>query len=193
MYLNLGICKFSKLLKTSLFLYVLDNLVAIGGQRSHWIPSSNIEVIDLKNDESNCYPQSLPYKVFLHSSVYSPFLKGVVTCGGNDDDWTDLSKCIETKLNGSIAFPSMNLIRTRLTLTSISNYIFAIGGFARSRWKVATMETINLETDRQWSLQKIPFAVYSHCTVTLGNKIIVTGGEDYFLGVRKIDLFFNKK
>ena len=54
------------------------------------------------------------------------------------------------------------------------------------------METINLETDRQWLQQKIPFALYSHCTVTLGNKIIVTGGDDYYLGVRKIDLFLAK-
>ena len=72
----------------------------------------------------------------------------------------------------------MNLKRNRLTLTAISNYIIAIGGFGTNRRDIGNMEIINLEADRQWLQQNMPFSVYSHCTVALGNNIIVTGGEN---------------
>ena len=83
----------------------------------------------------------------------------------------------------------MNEGRNRLTLNSISNYIFAIGGHGQKD----SMETINLKTDRQWSKQKMPFSVSSHCTVALGNNIIVTGGENEKGRVRKIILMFKKQ
>ena len=84
----------------------------------------------------------------------------------------------------------MNLKRNRHTLTSISNYIFAIGGFGTNTGDIGNMEIINLETEHQWSQQNMPFSVYSHCTVALGNNIIVTGGENEDWRVRKILLKF---
>ena len=80
----------------------------------------------------------------------------------------------------------MNLKRNRLTLTSISNYIIAIGGFGTNTRDIGNMEIINLEADRQWLQQNMPFSVYSHCTVALGNNIIVTGGENEDWRVRKM-------
>merc|ERR1719400_3046813 len=41
------------------------------------------------------------------------------------------------------------------------------------------METINLNRRfPQWKQEEMPFSVSSHCSVVLGNKIIVTGGSD---------------
>ena len=41
-----------------------------------------------------------------------------------------------------------------------------------------TMEIINLDIDSQWKQHEMPFSVDAHCSVRLGNKIIVTGGWD---------------
>ena len=59
-------------------------------------------------------------------------------------------------------------------MTSISSNICAIGGY--QNWN--TMVTINLKTDAQWKNEELRFSVYQHCSVGLGNKIIVTGGWD---------------
>lgn len=74
-----------------------------------------------------------------------------------------------------------------VSLTAISNKIFAIGGSPNKN----TMETINLNTaDRQWKKEVMPFSVYHHCSVGLGNSIIVTGEMDKNLNVSKIILKF---
>ena len=147
---------------------------------------SDVEAVSIDEDGINCDPTDLPYKVSYHASVYSSVLEGIVTCGGDDENWNTLSKCI-LQTN---QFPSLISKRYGLSLTAISDKIFAIGGYPN----IDTMETINLNTaDRQWKKEKLPFSVYDHCSVGLGNKIIVTGGDDYYLDVRKIDLFFNKK
>jgi len=151
---------------------VVDHLVIIGGFRRRLL--SDIEAISLDEDVGNCNPTDLPYKVCGHSSVYSPVVEGIVTCGGMGGMTFDtLSKCIlQRKRNNSNQFPSLNSKRRDFSLTAISNKIFAIGGYPNSN----TMETMNLNTDRQWKKEELPFSVSGHCSVGLGNKIIVTGG-----------------
>ena len=149
----------------------------IGGWNSYRGPTflSDIEAVNLYEDDMNCDPTDLPYKVYGHASVYSSVLEASVTCGGYEY-WNELSKCIlQTKRNELNQFPSLISKRAGLSLTAISNKIFAIGGYPN--WN--TMETINLNTaDRQWKKEKLPFSVYYHCSVGLGNRIIVTGGRD---------------
>merc|ERR1712198_702939 len=120
----------------------------------------------------------LQYKVAYHASVYSSVLEGIVTCGGWDENRNYLSKCIlQTKRNESNQFPSLISKRYGLSLTAISNKIFAIGGDPNEN----TMEIINLNTaDRQWKKEQLPFSVDDHCSVGLGNKIIVIGGRDEY-------------
>ena len=51
------------------------------------------------------------------------------------------------------------------------------------------METINLNTDKQWKQEELPFSVRKHCSVGLGHKLIITGGQDKNYGnVSKIIL-----
>ena len=166
-------------------LYFSDNLVIIGGSNRGSI--SDIEAVNLEDDDINCDPTDLSYKVSSHASVYSSVLEASVTCGGYGNRNT-LSKCIlQTKRNKSNQFPSLISKRYDLSLTAISNKIFAIGGLPNMN----TMETINLNTaDKQWKIEEIHFSVYAHCTVGLGNKIIVTGGWDEYGNVSKIILKF---
>ena len=149
---------------------------------------SDIEAVNLEDDNINCDPTDLPYKVAGHASVYTPVLDGILTCGGEDENRNYLSKCIlQRKGNESNHFPALNSKRYDLSLTSISDTIYAIGGFLNEN----TMETINLNTDKQWKQEELPFSVKYHCSVRLGNKIIVTGGWDCKYGnVSKIILKF---
>ena len=162
-------------------LHFPDNLVLIGGAgtRSYL---SDIEAVSIDDDNINCDPTDLPYKVTDHASVYTPVLDGILTCGGFDGTRHYLSKCIlQRKGNDSNHFPALNSKRFGLSLTSISNSIYAIGGFTNEN----TMETINLNTDKQWKQEELPFSVSWHCSVRLGNKIFVTGGRDEYHNVRK--------
>ena len=149
---------------------------------------SDIEAVNLEDYNINCDPTDLPYKVSDHASVYIPVLNGILTCGGYDENYNCLSKCIlQRKGNESNHFPSLNSERIGLSLTSISDTIYAIGGYPNEN----TMETINLNTDKQWKQEDLPFSVVGHCSVRLGNKIIVTGGWDCKYGnVSKIILKF---
>ena len=151
-------------------------------------PLSDIEAISIDEDDINCDPTDLPYKVVYHASVYSSVLEASVTCGGWGKNLNTLSKCIlQTKRNESNQFPSLNSKRGHLSLTAISNKIFAIGGSPNKN----TMETINLTllTDNE-KKEELPFSVLRHCSVGLGNNIIVTGGQDENRNVSKIILKF---
>ena len=160
-------------------------MVIIGGYGGGKL--SDIEAVSLDDDDINCDPTDLPYKVSSHASVYTPVLDGILTCGGVDANLNDLSKCfLQRKGNDSNHFPALNSKRSGLSLTSISDTIYAIGGFPNKN----TMETINLNTDKQWKQVELPFSVYGHCSVRLGNKIIVTGGRDEPGNVSKIILKF---
>ena len=151
---------------------------------------SDIEALSRDEDDINCDPTDLPYKVYDHASIYTPIFQGVVTCGGRNKIWNTLSKCIlQRKGNDSNNFPDLNLKRSGLSLTAISNKIFAIGGWPNSK----TMETINLNTDKQWKKDELPFSVSEHCSIGLGNNIIVTGGLDENLNVSTIMRFLCKK
>ena len=158
----------------------------IGGWNGGYL--SDIEAVSLNEDDINCDPTDLPYKVNNHASVYSSVLEASVTCGGVDENGNHLSKCIlQTKGNDSNQFPSLISKRWGLSLTAISNNIFAIGRLLNEN----TMETIDLNaTDRKWKTEELPFSVYYHCSVGLGNNIIVTGGKDENVIVSKIILKF---
>ena len=162
-------------------------MVIIGGWNGGCL--SDIEAVSLDMDDMNCDPTDLPYKVKYHASVYTPILNGFLTCGGMDENQLNrLSKCIlQRKGDDSNHFPALNSKRFGLSLTSISDTIYAIGGYPNRN----TMETINLNTDKQWKQEELPFSVSGHCSVGLGNKIIVTGGYNGNGNVSKIILKFS--
>ena len=117
---------------------------------------SDIEALRLDEDGTNCDPTDLPYQVAFHASVHTPPLDGAVTCGGRDKNEIYLSKCIlQRRGDDSIHFPSLRLKRAWFSLTSISDKIYAIGGYPNEN----TMETINLHTDRQWKKEEMPLLV----------------------------------
>ena len=160
-------------------LYFSDNLVIIGGDtresRDIQIGSHDIEAVNLEDNNINCDPADLPYKFKYHASVYITVLNGILTCGGIDYHYRRRSSCIlQRKGSESNHFPSLNTKRHGLSLTSISDTIYAIGGSPNQN----TMETINPNTDKQWKTEELSFSVHGHCSVRLGNKIIVTGGFD---------------
>ena len=138
---------------------------------------SDIEALSRDEDDINCDPTDLPYKVDDHASIYTPILNGFLTCGGMDENHLNrLSKCIlQRKGNDSNQFPALHSKRTGFSLVSISDYIYAIGGIPNKN----TMETINLTTDKQWKKEELPFSVTGHCSLGLGHNIIVTGGYGY--------------
>ena len=155
----------------------------------HGVPIdlSDIEAVRLDDDKINCDPTDLPYKVSFHASVYTPVLDGILTCGGEDKKANAISKCvILRKGNDTNHFSALNSKRFGLSLTSIADTIYAIGGFPNKN----TMETINPNTDKQWKQEELPFSVVGHCSVRLGKKIIVTGGRDENGNVSKIILKF---
>ena len=143
--------------------------------------------MDLVNLQNNCELKDFPYKVSGHASVYSPLHEGIISCGGyNPDENSDLSKCIlQRKGNDSTYFPSMNSNRTGLTLNYVKNKLYAIGGYNPDYGIGNTMEIIDLNTEGQWTQIDMPFSVRYHCSATLGNNIIVTGGLDDSLKVRE--------
>ena len=137
---------------------------------------SDIEAVNLEDYNIKCDPTDLPHKVYAHASVYTPVLDGILTCGGMDDNYNYLSKCIlQRKGNDSNQFPALHSKRTGFSLASISDYIYAIGGIPNKN----TMETINLTADKQWKKEELPFSVTGHCSLGLGHNIIVTGGYGY--------------
>ena len=164
--------------------WILDNLVIVGGLRSSlW---SDIEAVSLDEDITNCDPTDLPYKLAYQASVYTPVLNGFLVCGADIENGN--SKCIiQRKRNDSNQFPALSSVKIGLSLTSISNNIYAIGGLPihEIQWDAKEynitedniMETINFNTDRQWKKEEMPFSVYDHCSVGLGNDIIITGGN----------------
>ena len=163
----------------------------IGGDgKGTLTPFSDIEAISFDEDNIseygiNCDPVDLPYKVKYHESVYTPALNGILTCGGMDKNQNRLSKCIlQREGNDSNQFPALHSKRTGFSLASISDYIYAIGGIPNKN----TMETINLTTDKQWKKEELPFSVSGHCSVGLGNKIIITGGYNVRMNISKIIL-----
>ena len=118
----------------------------IGGYRDGGA-LSDIEAVNLDDDNINCDPTDLPYKVAEHASVCTPVLNGILTCGGYNEDWyyLYLSKCIlQRKGSESNHFPALNSKLAELSLASISDTIYAIGGYPNKN----TMETINLNTDK---------------------------------------------
>jgi len=162
-----------------------DNLVIIGGCgiEYRYGPLSDIEAVNLDEGNINCDPTDLPYKVWTHASVYTPVLDGILTCGGEDANHKHLSKCILKRIgNDSNHFPALNLKREWFSLTSLFDTIYAIGGYPNKN----TMETINLNTDRQWKQEELPFSVSFHCSVGLGDNIIVIGGLDENYNASKI-------
>ena len=148
--------------------------MVIGGRNDEG-ELSNIEVVSLQNEDVNCNPQQLPYGVTGHSSVYLPSLKGVVTCGGYDEYFNRTSKCIvQSKVNFSTNFASMNTSREDFAMVSNGQKIFSFGGYA-SMWD---METIDIEGGK-WVVEKMPFVVRNHCVVRVHESIIITGGTDF--------------
>ena len=68
----------------------------------------------------------------------------------------------------------MNTARYWFTMVAIKYQLFAIGGYDSFN----TMETITMNGTSQWNQQTMPFSVWAHCAVTVGDTVIVIGGRD---------------
>ena len=146
-------------------------MVAIGG----WGVSrlSDVEVVGIQKENTNCNPTDLPYAVSGHATVASD--QGLITCGGYDGS-SYLSKCILQRRNGeTTSFPTMKYRRSFFGMVLVSDVIYAIGGYPSGR---TTMETINVYNGTKWSEQSLDFSIRSYCVTSIDNdKIVVTGGN----------------
>ena len=157
---------------SSVFFFKGDNLLVIGGfWYNHRL--SNIERLSDFNG-LECGPSDLIDKVGDHATVSSS--RGLITCGGEDEDLKMMSKC---QLNGEInSFPSMIEKRMEFGMLIVNDIIFAIGGTGSKH----TMETIDLNGGTKWTKMKLPFGVSDHCVVSVGSKILVIGGFFFPIG-----------
>ena len=147
-------------------------MVAIGGFHGS-SGLSDVEVVDVQKENTNCNPTDLPYAVYRHATVASD--QGLITCGGfSDGSWE--SKCILQRKNGeTTSFPTMKSRRSVFGMVLVSDVIYAIGGYP----SITTMETINVNHGTEWTEQSLDFSVSSHCVTSVANgKIVVTGGYD---------------
>ena len=154
--------------------------MVIGGRNEDGV-LSNIEAVSLQNEDFSCNPQHLPYGVADHSSVHVPSLKGVLTCGGWDENLDgimrppDATKCVlQTKDKAPTLFASMNKGREDFGMVSNGQKIFSFGGYGRD----LDMETIGMKGG-QWEIESMPFNVNHHCVVRVQERIIITGGMDF--------------
>ena len=146
-----------------------DHLLAVGGFDGSNI--LDIEVLGIQKDDTNCNPTNLPFKLRGHATVFLPNL-GLVTCGGSNDKQRTSTCIVQSKSSDQTFFPSMRTRRSFFGMVVVSNKLYVIGGNPSD----ATMETIDINRPRKWTEEPIPFAVTSHCVVSLDDKIIVTGG-----------------
>lgn len=151
-----------------------DNLLVIGGYNGSFL--SDVEIIRFSNENEKCEPFDLDYLLYGHASVATS--KGVITCGGTRLYNTEnrikiISKCILQTSKGQTSFPSMAQNRSRFQMVQVEGIIYAIGGIDED-----TMETISIETGKQWKKESLPFKVYNHCVVNIDKTIIVIGGFD---------------
>ena len=165
-------------INSSIFL-IGDNLVIIGGltlnRRTNRNDNtlSDVELISPSSDNDECDPTDLNEEVAYHASVLSPDGK-IITCGGNDKNWNDLSKCqIQTSTGETRSFPSMTDKRAWFEMAIIHGTLYAIGGWSSYN----KMESINIMTENQWKDEPdMPFRVTGHCVVTISTKMVVIGG-----------------
>ena len=160
-----------------IFFIVGDHLVILGGANESDI-LSDVELLGIQTENAGCNPTDLPSPVTGHASVYSPTTQSLISCGGLEGGFTALSNCTAQSKNGNhISMPPMNSNRSVLDMVSIQNQLIAIGGIQHFISRKNTMESIQLnETNGNWIQQYMPFYVYGHCAVTLGNNVIIIGG-----------------
>merc|ERR1712212_56462 len=100
--------------------------------------------------------------VFGHASVTSS--RGVITCGGRGMVDKSLSKCVIQYNGENRSFPSMVEKRESFGMLNINETLYSIGGWNNLNGNRPTMETmsntmetINLNDGKEWTLEKIPF------------------------------------
>ena len=151
-----------------------DHLIILGGRDENNDRLSDVEVLDMKTDDTGCNPTDLLSPVRRHASVHSSALQSIITCGGWGNNGS-LSTCSVQNNNGNpISIPRMNSARYDFAMVSIRNQLISIGGYEGKN----TMETIKINLTGTWNQQSMPFSVYGHCAVTLDNNVIVIGGRD---------------
>jgi len=166
-----------------------DHLLIIGGLDyfSSGIPPSEIlsdvKVLTFDANDDECKMPDLDEAVYHHASVVSS--RGVITCGGTKKHAEKLSKCIIQHNEKTSSFPSMVWKRTSFGMLNVNETLYSVGGFYDwNHWKPhgphTTMETIDLNYDREWSLRKLDFDVANHCMVNIGSMIYVVGGYSVY-------------
>ena len=156
-----------------------DYLIVLGGVASTGALTGDVEVMGVQTGDTGCNPSNLPISPVRHASVYLPILNSIITCGGGLDGHVYLANCTRLNESGNIdAFPPMTSQRHDFGMVLIKNQIIAIGGWNHfgGDWM---MDRIPLdETNKTWTLESTPFRVNDHCVVTLGENVIVTGGDN---------------
>ena len=147
-----------------------DNLLILGGSNRGYL--SSVETVGLERD-NNCTTQNLPFRVEGHASVYVPFLRGIVTCGGMDERQMHKKCIIQSKYENNTYFPDMNSNRSHLSMTLVGEKLFAIGG--SPSWDSLEIFDVTSKNGR-WENQVMPISVSSHCLVKNGETLILTGG-----------------
>ena len=153
--------------------------MAIGGFVDSLVDSwrtrvSDIEILSLNYDNINCKPKDFPSGIANHATVYVLGF-GAVTCGGkNENRWTVSTCIVHSNSTSRNTFPSMNSPRESFSMSLVSNKLYSIGGYGTTD----NMEIIDLINDSHWTTQMLPFSIYGHCAVTLGNYIIIIGGHE---------------
>ena len=166
------------ILNVLFFIFKGDHLLVIGGQTDPGTHTrlSDIELLTFDENYNECNVPDLDEPVCNHASVTSS--RGVITCGGLRNV-TSSSKCAILYSGETSSFPSMVKKRSDFGIVNVNETLYSIGGESYNLKfpSYNTMETINLKNGTEWTLEEIPFSAADHCTLTIGYKIYVVGGN----------------
>ena len=169
-----------------MFFFKGDHILVIGGYHDGRI--SDTELISFNSNDDECDPPDLDYVVSDHGTVTSS--KGLITCGGVNENREYISKCSTQSSNGETnILPSLVDARGSFGMVNVNEILYIIGGFGSHGpyGSHSTMETLNLINETLWKKEKINLLgkrrnelyvlqLSGHCVVNIGSKIFVIGG-----------------
>ena len=168
--------KMQNCLVSTIFIFIENRLVAIGGLYDR----GSVEVIN-ERKKIICNVDSLPY-AFSYDSYYSSATvipTGILVCGG---DLHIANKCHLYKKTTSSwhSFPSMTMSRQFFDMKFLNQGIWAVGGMKvwnENGGRSNTLDHFDLK-ERVWTRHDIPIHVHAHCLTKLTHdKLIVIGGD----------------
>ena len=162
-------------------------MLVIGGRhynesRQIWSSVSDVELLTFDETDDDCTMPDLDEVSYGHASVTSSM--GAITCAGIQKKGSQKkpsTKCVIQYNGETNSFPSMVGRRFGFGILNLNETLFSIGGayienLFQEPESFKTMETMNLNYEKKWRQEKMPFNVQSHCMVNIGSKIYVIGG-----------------